>query len=139
MTNTYIEDQVFRSDLFALEPLSSKGEADGLPTIGEVTADHELQHPNWSSEKAGRQLVGMEVDRTSAVANYGYRVFRDLTEEPEPMDEVYLDPRCFLRETNLLDVLEEAARTALDYDRGDLVLPIVKGMISTAQTENFAG
>ncbi len=136
MSNTIVEDLEFKSALFSPEPYSDEGEADGLPTLSEVGIDQELQHRNWQAEKAGRQLVGLE---SEGVDSYGYTVYRDLLEEDELPDAVYLDPRCFLRETNLIDVLEAAANVAIDYEEIRMIAPIVKGMIHTAQSSHFSG
>jgi hypothetical protein len=135
MSETLLERQEFISDLFISEPIGSEGEADGYPTLVEVGVDQGLQHKYWATEEAGRLLVGLE---STGVASYGYTVYRDLLRE-QPMEAVYLDTRSFLRETDLLDVLEETAKTAIAYGNTELVAPIVKGMIDTAQTENFAG
>lgn len=139
MNRVDVDEPVFRSELFSPQPFGSEGEADGLPSLTEVGIDHELKHSNWNAEKAGRHLLGLQSEASWGVASYGYTVYRELLDETEPVEAVYLDPRCFLPETDLLDVLEEAAKTAITYNDGHLVPPIVRGMIDTALAENSVG
>lgn len=143
MTELLTEDRTFKSDLFSSIPLGSEGGADGCPSISEVTTDAELAHDDWptngSVRRMGRHILGSNSENIEAVASYGYTVYRALLEEEEPLDAVYLDPRCFLPETDLIDVLEQTVKHALDDDRIDLVKPTVTGMVHTAQGDNFAG
>jgi hypothetical protein len=141
MSETIAEDREFRSPLFSAYPNELEGEAGDV--AGPNGIDPELQHedwPNWqSARRAARHLLGMEAETTWGVASYGYTVYRALQEEPEVPDAVYLDSRCFDTETDLLDVLKEAAECAIDDRNIDLVAPIVTGMIHTANLGNFAG
>jgi hypothetical protein len=143
MTELRIKDKVFKSELFSPIPLGDEGEAgDSLP-ITEVVIDEELHYPDWPTEQGarrlGRHILGSDTENLEALASYGYTVYRDLLKEEVAVEAVYLDPRCFLSETDLLDVLEQAAKCALDDNEHELVKPIVTGMIHTAQGANFGG
>jgi hypothetical protein len=135
MSKAAVEE--FVHDIFSTEPLGSDGDADG-PTLEEIGIDLPMRHENWAAEQAGRVLLGAE-EASMGIASYGYTVYRSLLEEPQIPDAVYLEPRCFLQETDLLDVLEETVKIAVTYDHPELVTPIVRGMIDTAGTDNFAG
>lgn len=143
MTELLTEDRTFRSDLFSPIPLGDEGEAADYPSISEVATDEELLHEDWPPAKSARRMgchiLGSDTENIEAVASYGYTVYRALLDEEKPVDAVYLDPRCFLPETDLLDVLEQTVKCALDDSRDDLVKPTITGMIHTAQGGNFAG
>lgn len=140
MSETISEERVYKSQIFSDWVNGTQGEAGR--SLKEVIIDSVVRHPDWPTPAGAQRMVrrGMiEGDETMAgIYSYGYCVYREFLEEEPPIESVHLDPRVFLDDTDLIDVLAEAAYCAIDDGRAEFVLPFFNGMLDLALAQNFA-